>query len=307
VDGSVEFIKKKYPGIKIIELKKNTGFAYANNLGIKEAFKNQETKFIVTLNNDTKVDKEYLYFLVKEAKNNIGAGSFQPKVINFFDKDVIDGVGILIYKDGSAINRGQKEKDSERYQKKEEIFGPSASAALYTRKALQKTRLPNGDYFDSDYFAYYEDVDLAWRMRLFGFQSFYIPEARVFHVHSATGKNYSPFKAFHIHRNQYYNIIKDFSGKFFWRALFFMIIRYFYLISSIFKKTGPAAKLNKNINQINDQVVFLVFRAWWSVIINLPKMIEKRKYIQCNKKVSKKEIEKWFKEYGTSIENMIYK
>jgi hypothetical protein len=86
-----------------------------------------------------------------------------------------------------------------------------------------------------------------------------------------------------------------------------MIIRYFYLISSIFKKTGPAAKLNKNINQINDQVVFLVFRAWWSVIINLPKMIEKRKYIQCNKKVSKKEIEKWFKEYGTSIENMIYK
>jgi hypothetical protein len=170
-DKSVEFIEKKFSEIKIIKLKENTGFAYANNVGIKEAFKNENIQYIITLNNDTKADKDYVKNLVQEARKDKRIGSLQPKVINFFDKDKIDSVGMLIYKDCSAINKGQKEIDKGQYNKKEEIFGSSASAALYTRRALEDTRLKEGEFFDNDYFAYYEDVDLAWRLRLAGFKS----------------------------------------------------------------------------------------------------------------------------------------
>lgn len=306
-DGSINFMEERYPEVKLKKLSKNTGFAYANNVGIKEALNDERIKFIITLNNDTKVDQDYLKFLIQAAKKNPQAGSFQPKVINFFDKNIIDGVGILIYKDCSAINRGQKEEDVGQYEEKEEIFGSSASAALYTKDALEKIKFSNGDYFDNDYFAYYEDVDLAWRMRLAGFNSFYIPQAKVFHVHSATGKSYSSFKAFHIHRNQYYNIIKNFPGIFFWEALFFMPIRYCLLISSVFRKKGPAANLNKNTKKEKGESIFLiVLRSWKDVIINLLSLIKKRKFIQEAKQVSNGEVKKWFKIYKADIKKIIY-
>jgi GT2 family glycosyltransferase len=306
-DGSVEFINKNYPKIKIIKLNKNTGFAYPNNLGIKEAFKNKNVKYIITLNNDIKADKNYLKALIKEVKSNSSVGSLQPKVINFFDKDIIDCTGILIYKDCSAINRGQKEKDIGQFEKKEEVFGPSASAALYTKEALEKTKLPNGDYFDSDYFAYYEDVDLAWRMRLAGFSSLFIPEAKIFHVHSATGKSYSPFKSFHIHRNQYYNIIKNMPGMFLWRALLFMPIRYIYLLLSIVRKKGPSVNLKKNAVKEKTSLIKIVLKSWKDIILNLPINLKKRKYIQGNKKISNNEISKLLNQYSANIEDMIYR
>ena len=305
-DGSVEFIEKNFSEIKIIKLKENTGFAYANNLGIKEAFKNRNIKYIITLNNDTKADKDYVKNLVQEVKKDKRIGSLQPKVVNFFEKDRIDSVGMLIYKDCSAMNKGQKEIDEGQYDKKEEIFGSSASAALYTRKALEDTRLKDGEFFDNDYFAYYEDVDLAWRLRLAGFKSFYIPSSKILHVHSATGKNYSPFKAFHIHRNQYYNIIKNLPNVLLAKALFFMPYKYSLLILSVFKNKGPSSNLSKNTNFKNN-IFFIVLKSWKEVFLNLFNLLKKRHRIQKNKKVSNEEIKKWFEKYGANLEDMIYK
>lgn len=304
-DGSADFVKENYPQVKIIRLNKNTGFAYPNNIAIKEAFKDENIEYIITLNNDTKADKNYLQIMTEEAKNS-SAGSFQPKVMNFFNKDNIDCTGILIYKDCSAINRGQKEKDIKQFDKKEEVFGVSASAALYKKKALEKIKLPNGDYFDTDYFAYYEDVDLAWRMRLAGFSSLYIPKAKIFHIHSATGKNYSSFKYFHIHRNMYYNIIKNMPGIFLWKALFFMPFRYFYLISSIFKKRGATSNLKNNISENKTSIIMIVLKSWKDVLFNLLINLKKRKFIQENKKVSNKDIKEWFNKYSAKLEDIVY-
>jgi len=305
-DGSVDYLVRNWPKIKLIVLEKNTGFAYANNLGIQEAFKNPNIKYVITLNNDTKADSFYIEKMVEFADNYPEAGSIQPKVINFFEKDKIDSTGILIYFDCSAINRGQKSIDVAS-NKTEEIFGASASAALYNRKALEETKLSEGEFFDNDYFAYYEDVDLAWRLRLAGFKSFFIPEAKVFHVHSATGKMYSPFKAFHIHRNQYFNIIKNLPFGMMWKALFFMPIRYLLLLSSVLMKKGPSSKLNENTKGKGDGIFLIVLKSWKEVAVNLPKMIKKRRQIQKTREVNNAEIKNWFKKYSAKMEDMIYR
>ena len=301
-DGSVEFVASNFPEIEIIKLEKNTGFAYANNAGIKKAFQDENIKYIITLNNDTKADNRYVEEMAKCAEKH-GTASIQPKVVNFYEQDVIDSVGILIYKDMSAINRGQKEKDTGQFEKEEEIFGPSASAALYSREALEKTKLPGDNYFDDDYFAYYEDVDLAWRLRLSGFKSFYCPSAKVFHVHSATGKSYSPFKSFHIHRNQYYNIIKNLPFGLMITALLFMPMRYFLLMISVLRKKGPAAKLSENKK---DNILKIIFKSWWQIGANVPVLIKKRRFIQKERVATKKDITGWQQKYSASLEKMIF-
>lgn len=312
-DGTDQFIKEHYSDVEIIRLKENTGFAYANNKGISRALEDNNIKYIVTLNNDTKADENYLKELVLCAEKHPDAGAIQPKVINFFNKAMIDSVGILIYKDMSAINKGQKEKDSGQYEKEEEIFGASASAAMYLRDALINVALPSvpeGDpmkiFFDNSYFAYYEDVDLAWRLRLAGYKAYYTPKSKVYHVHSATGKNYSPFKAFHIHRNQYYNIIKNLPFWIMIRALIFMPIRYAYLAESVFKKHGAAAELSERVAQKQEAIASIVFRSWKDVLKNLGQLREKRKFIKGKKVVTNKEINKWLSIYRADFNKMIF-
>lgn len=303
-DDSVFFVEKNYPEVELIKLEKNTGFASANNLGIQKALADKNIKYLITLNNDTQVNKDYLENMIACVRRHPEAGSIQPKVLNFFNKNIIDSTGILVYFDASAINRGQKEKDVGQYEKEEEIFGASASAALYAREALEKVRLPNGDYFDRDYFAYYEDVDLVWRLRLAGFSSFYCPKAIVYHVHSATGKDYSPFKSFHIHRNQYYNILKDLPFCFMLKSLAFMPVRYCMLLASVLWKKGPAANLAKNAQEKG--IARIVLRSWWQIIKNFPALMRKRRFIQKNKTVKNSEIKKWLKLYSADLKKMIF-
>lgn len=303
-DDSVSFVEKEYPEVEIIKLEKNTGFAYANNVGISHAFENNDIDFVITLNNDTEVSENYIAELVLCAKKNESVGSVQPKVVNFFDK-TIDSTGILIYPDMSARDRGYGESDDGQYDKEEEIFGVSASAALYSKEALEVVKLGSGEYFDSDYFAYSEDVDLAWRIRLSGFRSMYTPNAKVLHIHSATGKSFSSFKAYHLQRNQYFNIIKNLPGSFMWKALLRMPLRYFMMVLSLMRKKGPSAELSKS-NEKKESIVKTVIRAWIGVISNLSSLLKKRKIVQQKNIVSKKEIKKWFLLYGADIKKIIY-
>lgn len=303
-DGSAEYVLENYPLAKVIRLERNTGFSFANNLGIGLAIKMPFLRYVITLNNDTRVDPRYLEEMVACAERHPDAASVQPKVVNFFDKGVIDSVGILIWSDMSAINRGQKEKDAGQYDKEEEIFGASASAALYRKDCLETVKLGEGQYFDNLHFAYYEDVDLAWRLRLAGFSSAYCPKAVVQHVHSATGKNYSPFKAFHIHRNQYYNIFKNLPISLMVRALLLVPVRYFFLLASVFKKKGPSAELAKKTGTSN--VFGIVFRSWWQVLTNMGLLMERRRIVQSKKKVSAREIKSWFRKYKADMKKIVF-
>jgi GT2 family glycosyltransferase len=317
-DDSVNFVRSNFPNAEIIELEKNTGFAVANNIGIRKAFEDKDVKYIVPLNNDTKVDNNFLLELVRayqELSTIQGekVGSVAPKILKFHEDAKIDSAGILVYKDGSAINRGADEDDGERYNNSVEVFGPSACACLYSQEALEDVAYEksqtvkgsnNKQYFDEDYFAYYEDVDLALRLRLRRWKSVYAPRAKVWHIHSATGISYSPFKSFLIHRNHYYNLLKNFPFWFLMRGLLFMSYRYWLLTRSTLEGKGPSARLKEKSNGF--ALVKIAFSSWYQVLINFSNLLNKRRLIQGKRNINNEEFGDLLRKFRADLNKMIF-
>lgn len=279
-DGSVDFVERNYTKgtfsgrLEIIKFKKNTGFARGYNAGIEKALGDDKVKYVVVLNNDTKLDGQYLEELVKCSERHKDAGSVQPKVLNFFEPEKVDCAGIYITRDGTAHNRGYG-KNTENYEEEKEIFGANGTASLFTRQALKKTQFEEGEYFDNDYFAFYEDVDLAWRIRNFGLKSYYCPRATVFHVHSGTAGKASLMKAYHLHRNYFFTVIKNYPAGKLLKTLFWRLVSYFQLVANVFKKKKRETDFVKGYGK--GRVALVILKAWGSVIWNLPKIIKKRK------------------------------
>lgn len=304
-DDSVSFVQQYFSRTKIIQLKKNTGFSYANNIGIHTAFLDKNVKFILTLNNDTKMEASCLSHLVETIEQDAQIASVTPKIKYLNDENLIDSVGMMIGRDGGGISRGYREIDNGQYCISSEIFGASACAALFRRESLEDIVLGK-EFFDNSFFAYYEDLDLAWRLRLRGWKSWYSSEALVLHVHSGTSISYSPFKAYHVNRNRFFLIIKDFPMRYMIYALVSTPYRYIKLINSmLFKKSGPSHLLLKKTSYMTPFLI--VVKGWASFIFHLPFLLIKRYTIQCKKKVSVKDIQTWFDIYTVPMDDMIYK
>jgi len=199
-DGSAEFVREFYPRVRLVTLPENTGFAGGNKRGLAEC----GGEFIVTLNNDTKAEPEFLAELVAAAESDPRIGMVASKMLNFHETGRIDSVGIRVAVTGMASNIGVGEADEGQYDTPREVFGACGGAALYRRAMLDEV-----GFFDPSFFAYYEDTDLAWRGRLAGWCCITAPRAVVYHVHSATGGRMSPFTVYHVHRNKWYVIVAN--------------------------------------------------------------------------------------------------
>jgi GT2 family glycosyltransferase len=268
-DGSVVFIKTEYPWVKLIELPQNLGFAGGNNRGLDAC----QGEYIVTLNNDTKVEPNFLFELVKTADGDGKIGMVAAKMLNFYDMSRIDSVGIRVAKNGLGYNIGFGEQDCGQYDESVEVFGPCAGAALYARSMLEET-----GFFDPDFFAYYEDLDLAWRGRLAGWSCRTAPKALVYHVHSATGGKGSSFKIFQIHRNKWYAILKNWPPGLLWRRLpGLLLIDFAALALALFCGRGISA-----------------FKARIAVLRNLPKLFAKRNEVQRKRTLPPKDLDGLF-------------
>jgi len=203
-DGSLKRAEELCPGIHVIALQQNVGFARGNNLGIRES----RGRHIVLLNNDTQVASCFLEELVRAADRDPGIGMVAPKILDYFDRTRIDSIGGLVMcRDGIAQGRGRGERDEGQYDGIDEIFFPSGCAALYRRELLEEL-----GGFDECFFAYCEDTDLGLRARWAGWKAVSAPHAVVYHKYSATSAKYSPFKLFLVERNHYWLAIKSFPA-----------------------------------------------------------------------------------------------
>jgi len=210
-DGSVEFVARTFSQVRLIVNPENMGFAAGSNMGIKAA----KGDYIATLNNDTQADGEWLEELVRPMEADPRVGMCASKMLFYHQPRLINSAGITLDNVGIAWDRkaGEPEADEEGLQ---EVFGPCAGAALYRRRMLEEIGL-----FDEDFFCYLEDVDLAWRARLRGWCSLYVPGAKVYHVHSATSEESSPFKGYFRGRNKIWTIVKNYPNPhlFLWTPL----------------------------------------------------------------------------------------
>ena len=199
-DGSVAYIQANYPSVRLIQNAENLGFAAANNQGIALA----RGRLIVVLNNDTELDPRWLETLVAAAEAHPEMGAFASLVLFDSQRDTIDSAGITVSVLGHGFqNRlGTPVADE---MEAHEVFGVCAAAAMYRRELLDDVGL-----FDADYFIYYEDVDLAWRARLRGWRSVFVPPSVVYHVHSATVGRASPTKKKLLVRNRLWTVVKNY-------------------------------------------------------------------------------------------------
>lgn len=305
-DDSVGFIEENYAKnifsnrLDIIKFEKNIGFAAGYNAGMKKALEDRNIEYVIILNNDTKLDEKCLEELIICAENHPEAGSIQPKVLNFFDSGRIDCTGIELSVDGVATNRGYGDKDGGKYNRETEIFGANGTASLFTREALEKTKLSAGEYFDNNFFAYYEDVDMAWRLRLASFKSYFCPDAFLHHIHSATANKISGFKAYYLNRNRFFMLFKNYPlGRLVLILLILTPARYIFLLFRVIMKKGrKGAELS---GQKKSMVAKEILRAWGSVIVNVPNLIRKRRVVRKNTRVSRGEIQSWFRNYNVKF------
>jgi len=215
-DGTYEFVATYYPQVRILRSERNLGFAAGTNLGIR----NTQGDYVATLNNDTEVEPTWLEELVKVMNSDPGIGMCASKMLFYDRRQVINSAGIAVDRVGIAWDREGGAIDNVMNLEPREVFGPCAGAALYRRAMLDVIGL-----FDEDFWAYLEDVDLAWRAQACGWRCMYVPSARVYHIHSATGQGDSSFKDYLLARNKALMIIKNYPWPY-WLAYSLAILAY---------------------------------------------------------------------------------
>lgn len=278
--NSVDFIKENYNDqlsngrIILIENPENYGFARSNNIGFKKALQDDECNYLLCLNNDTKIKPNFLEEMLTCAKEHINAGSIQAKLIWGQYPKLIDSVGIEYSKNGLGFNRGAYES-SDKYNKEEEIFGCCAAACLYRKDALTDIIIDN-EFFDEDFFAYYEDFDLALRLRWAGWSSWYCPNAIAYHYKGGTGGIVSDFTIYHNWRNYNWTLFKNLPQDY--------IIKHFYLIFiNDLIQIGITLARNRSSSAVKAKI---------DAYRNIKKFLDKNKKI--NKRIEFEDLEKWF-------------
>src|SRR5215470_16399293 len=158
----------------------NTGFCKGHN----ELVRRFQSEYVLFLNPDTILEPLFIAELVRALDARPEAASASGKLLRM-DGRTIDSTGIIMLREQRHLDRGADQLDTGQFNTPEEIFGPSGAAAIYRRKALDETAVA-GQYFDEDFFAYREDADLAWRCRLSGWISIYVPSAAARHRRRVT-------------------------------------------------------------------------------------------------------------------------
>ncbi len=183
-DGSKEIILRDYPQVKIVEPGKNLFFAK----GVNEGIKNSSGEFIQLVNDDLILEPDYVEKLLK-AFDNPKVASASGKVLRYdfaSNKKTksVDTLGITVDFMGRGRDIGQNQIDNGQFSESKEIFGVSGAAAMYRKSSLEKVKFDQ-EYFDEDFVMYWEDVDMAWRLRNMGFISYYVADAIAYHGRTA--------------------------------------------------------------------------------------------------------------------------
>lgn len=204
-DGSQFWMRGHWPDVELIENHRNLGFAEGNNVGIRRVLEDSEVGYIALLNNDCRVQTDWISTLVSALDSQTGA--VQGPLVFAHDPAIVNSLGIAIEPSLWAFDAGCLEK-FDPSMTTSEIFGVTAGAALFRREMVEDL-LVAGSFFDPKFFAYYEDVDVAFRARLRGWRSLLVPEALVVHAGSATGHRNIAGKVYFLERNHWFYVIKN--------------------------------------------------------------------------------------------------
>jgi GT2 family glycosyltransferase len=288
-DHSTGLVRERFPEYKLIINEKNLGFGGGNNVGICAS----QGKYIMMLNNDTRLDPKCVEELKRSIEKDKSYGACASKILLESDPDIIDGVGILVCPDGLSFGRGRLEK-RDRYDKEEELFFAADCACLYRREMLEDIGL-----YDEDFFAYADETDMGWRAQLAGWKCTYSPNAVVYHLHSvSSGGRVSSFKAFLVERNRIWVAVKNFPISLILLGQFYTLWRYLFQAYGALRGRGAAGRFTSDFSKV--ELVKILLEAYLSAVRKFPLMLKKRRMIQKKKRITNREVYRLIKRYGIS-------
>jgi hypothetical protein len=207
---------------RVLRPGRNLGFTGGTNLGISES----SGEYVATVNDDLLVEPGWLAALVEALDGSPQTAAVQGVNLILDRPDLADGCGLEWNRWWQAVQIGHGEPAPEPSAPRREVFGVSATAALYRRSALTSVVLDGGDekVFDPRLDSYYEDVELAVRLRKAGFLAWLIPAAQARHAGSITGRSSSRRRWSLIYGNRYLAAARLLGSRF-WPSLPRMILR----------------------------------------------------------------------------------
>ena len=210
-DDSVSYLEANFPGVRLIKLDKNYGFADGYNKALQQV----EAEYVVLLNSDVEVTPHWLEPLVEYMDAHPEVAACQPKIRSERNKALFEYAGAAggyLDKYGYPFCRGRifdiVEEDKGQYDTVQSIFW-ATGAALFIR--LKDYRESGG--LDGRFFAHMEEIDLCWRLRSRGRGIVCIPQSTVYHVGAATLKKENPRKTFLNFRNNLLMLYKNLPEK----------------------------------------------------------------------------------------------
>ena len=203
-----------------IKNEKNYGFAEGNNIGMRYALNALNPDYVLLLNNDTVVDKEFLSELVKVAKSDERIGIVGPKVFHYKNPEVLQSFGVTVnYLTGEIKLIGYKEKDIHQFDETKKIDAIGGCAMLISKNAIDKV-----GGFDKTFFTYVEELDLCLRVLKSGYKVTLSPRSKIYHkIRGSKRGKVTEELIFYRTRNYPLMIHKNFTKTF----TFFSIIFYF--------------------------------------------------------------------------------
>ena len=204
-DNSIELFNSsstKLINFSTIQLKSNHGFAFAVNQGIKAS----KYEYVCLLNNDLNLEQNFLKLIIQNIKKYPKVACICGTVLNI-DGSKIESQGISFDWSGKCIQNNYSTTKLLNYSTKF-VWGASGAVVVYNKEILQKIGL-----YDEHYFAYIEDVDVAFRLQKNNYQTLLVPQALSFHLGGATTNKMGNFRAKQILKNWIYFIFKNYSAK----------------------------------------------------------------------------------------------
>lgn len=263
VDESVAIISKQFPNLHLIKLSHNTGFAGGVNSGIEYAL-GQGADAIALFNNDAIATPSWLQGLVTAMHLDDKTGIVTGKLMRD-DRTHIDSTGDFYTSRGMPFPRGRNQKDTGQFDVAEPVFGASGGASLYRSRLLREI-----GFFDEDFFAYYEDVDISFRAQLAGWHIWYTPAAVAYHHVSSTSSKLGNFSRFHSIKNFIYLYNKNMPTLLYWKYLPLYLLQ----LARMF------------VGSLRDMIPHVFIKAVLVATLKTPGTLSKRLRIQKQRQVS---------------------
>ncbi|MFA6227825.1 MAG: glycosyltransferase family 2 protein [Patescibacteria group bacterium] len=299
-DGTVEFVRSNYPQTVMFVNNKNSGFAKANNQGIRLI----KSPFFLLCNPDIILEPDWLEKImsIAELEQNNDCASFGGKLLKLKlinaeigeteKTEIIDSCGLKFLKNHRFVEWGAGDPAAE-YNQAQEVFGHSGALVLLRKESLEQVVIQDrhhytGDFLDSNFFFYKEDVDLAWRLRLQGFRSMFIPEAVAYHLRTFPAAQNNRLGEVVANRRQQNDLARYYS----YRNHFLVLLGNEYLSNLIIYSPFIAWYELKKFCYL---LIFEIrnLKAIAEVIGMLPQTLAKRRQIFRRAKLKAGDIRKW--------------